>query len=275
MKAAVRVAGRLARPVSLASRRLRPASSWLTLIGWHRIGDAGDGLTTTLDGFRRHLDVLDDWGARVLPLDEAVARLRAGTLPPRAVVLTFDDGYASVVEQAWPILRGRRWPATMFMVSGYLDPGLRLPWDEGCPDAELVRLMSRGQLEEAAVSGLDIGSHTVNHPWLPTRDAGELRRELTDSRAQLEDLLHRRIDSVAYPAGGWTSTVRDAADRAGYTTGITVDRGINTADVDGLTLRRAFAPEAPEDLRLILDGAYSWLRPLDDWRGRNGRGQLS
>ncbi len=271
MKAVVRNAGRVARPLSVASRGLRAPRSWLTLVGWHRFGHVPDGLTTTIDGFRRQLDELDDWGAQVLPLREAVARLEAGTLPARAVVLTFDDGYASVVEQAWPILRDRDLPATLFMVSDYLDPALRLPWDEGSADGELVRLMSRGQLEEAAQSGLDIGSHTVSHPWLPRQDPVGLSHELVDSRAALEDLLQQPVDAVAYPAGGWNEQVRLAAAGAGYRTGITVDRGINTPDVDGLTLRRAFVPEDITDFRLILDGAYTWLRPVDSWRSRHGR----
>lgn len=271
MKAIVRRAGQVARPVSVASRGLRSPESWLTVVGWHRFGAVPDGLTTTIDGFRRQLDELEKWGARVLPLPEAVARLEAGTLPARAVVLTFDDGYASVVEQAWPILHDRGLPASLFMVSDYLDPSLRLPWDEASADADLVRLMSRGQLEEAASSGLHIGSHTVSHPWLPRQDPVGLSRELVDSRAALEDLLQQPVDSVAYPAGGWNAQVRLAAARAGYRTGVTVDRGINTPDVDGLTLRRAFVPEAVVDFRLILDGAYTWLRPVDAWRTRHGR----
>ena len=103
--------------------------------------------------------------------------------------------------------------------------------------------MTRGQLEEAAQSGLDIGSHTVSHPWLPRQDPGRLDRELADSRAALEDLLHRPIDSVAYPAGGWNAEVRDAAAAAGYRTGITVDRGINTAGVR--RARRCVGPSCP------------------------------
>ena len=118
----------------MASRGLRASASWLTIIGWHRFGSAGDGLTTTLDGFRRQLDMLDEWGAEVLSLDDAMTRLEEGALPARAVALTFDDGYASVVEQAWPILHDRGLPASLFVVSGYLDAGLRLPWDEACAD---------------------------------------------------------------------------------------------------------------------------------------------
>jgi peptidoglycan/xylan/chitin deacetylase (PgdA/CDA1 family) len=231
-----------------------------------------DGLTTTPVGFLRHLEVLEQWGASVLPLAEALRLLGEDALPDRAVVLTFDDGYASVVEHAWPILRDRGWPATLYAVSGYLDPAVRLPWDRDHPDAELVRLVSESQLVEAAGSGLHIGSHTHTHPWLPRRGPDQVADELSRSRAHLEDLLGVPVDSVAYPAGGWNRVVRAAADRAGYTSGLTVDRGTNSARTDRLTMHRAFAPEDPEDLRLVLDGAYTWLHPADVWRGRHGRG---
>jgi len=277
VKAGVRAAGRALRPVGVASRRLR-RDPWLTVVGWHRLGGRehiGDGLTTTPDAFRRHLDVLEEWGARVLPLDEALRGLDAGSLPDRAVVLTFDDGYASVVEQAWPLLLERGLPATLFAVSDYLDPTRRLPWDHSHPDGELVRLMSGNQLLEAASSGLHVGSHTRRHSWLPFQSPGSLADELTGSRHQLEDLLGRVVDSVAYPAGGWDERVRAAAERAGYTAGVTVDRGVSTPGLDRLLLRRAFVPEEADELRLILDGAFTWLRPLDQWRHRAGRRDLA
>ena len=97
MRGGVRMLGTAARPIAAGVRRLS-ATPGLTVIGWHRVdGQQSDGLSTGVDDFRRHLDTLDDWGAHVLPLDEAVLALEAGTLPDRAVALTFDDGYASVV----------------------------------------------------------------------------------------------------------------------------------------------------------------------------------
>lgn len=59
----------------------------------------------------------------VLPLREAVARLQAGTLPSRAVCITFDDGYANNFTVAMPILAARQLPATVFVAAGYLDGG--------------------------------------------------------------------------------------------------------------------------------------------------------
>ncbi len=70
--------------------------------------------------------------------------------------------------------------------------------------------------------------------------------------------------------GGWNSTIRDAAAAAGYKIGVTVDRGLNREARDPLALLRSIAPEGVADFGLVLDGAYTWLRPLDSWRARKG-----
>lgn len=266
MKGPTRTIARGVRPLALAGRRLRRENG-LTLIGWHRVdGARTDGLSTGVADFRNHLDALDEADAQVLPLEEAVTRLRAGTLPPRAVALTFDDGYASVLETAWPMLKERGLPATLFVVTGSLVGPMRFWWDDGEVDDARTRLATPDELVEAAGQGLDLGSHTVTHPWLPGLEPALLDQELVESRERLEDLLGRQVRSLAYPTGGWSDTVRDAAARAGYTTGVTVDRGTNTARTHLLELRRSFVPASAVDLRLILDGAYTYLRPLDTWR---------
>jgi len=269
MRAGVRLLGAVARPVATGVRRMA-GTRGLTLIGWHRVDGHSDGLSTGVDDFQRHLDTLDAWGARVLPLDEAVAALGAGTLPPRAVALTFDDGYASVVDTAWPLLRERGLPATLFVVSGCLTTDLRFAWDQHEPAHDRLRLARPDELLDAAASGLDIGSHTATHPWLPRLDADDLKRELVDSRTALAELLGRPVTSLAYPTGGWNPVVRAAAADAGYRLAITVDRGLNTRRTPHLSLRRAFVPTDPADLKLLLDGAYTMLRPLDTWRRRRG-----
>ena len=97
------------------------------------------GVTDMLP-IERHLDLLEERGARVLPLMEAVERLALGSLPSRAVALTFDDGYASVVETAWPMLRKRDMPATLFVCSEYLPGTQRFDWDTTEPVHERHRL---------------------------------------------------------------------------------------------------------------------------------------
>jgi peptidoglycan/xylan/chitin deacetylase (PgdA/CDA1 family) len=269
MNRAVRIAATtVARPIATGARVARRTPR-LTVLGWHRIDDSGSSLSTPVAVFERQLDVLESSGAVVLALTDAVQRLTAHTLPDRAVVLTFDDGYASALERAWPKLRERGLPATLFLVSGYLTGRDRFPWD-AAERGDHTRLADADAVRTAAHDGLDIGSHTVSHSWLPHLSDGGLAVELTESRRAISDLVDRPVDALAYPVGGWDRRVRDAAAAAGYSTAITVDRGVNGPLRDRLALRRSFAPDTVSDFELVMSEALTWLRPLDRWRTRKG-----
>jgi len=100
------------------------ASSLLVLI-YHRVLPARDPLLPDepdAAGFAAQLDVIGSL-FNVLPLAEAVRKLRAGQLPARAVCITFDDGYANNCEVALPILKSRGMPATVFVAPGFLSGG--------------------------------------------------------------------------------------------------------------------------------------------------------
>ena len=75
--------------------------------------------------FRQRLDWLREWNANVLPLAEALDRLRSGSLPPRSVVLTFDDGFYDFYRHAWPLLREFGYPCTLYLTTYYSN--YRLP----------------------------------------------------------------------------------------------------------------------------------------------------
>jgi peptidoglycan/xylan/chitin deacetylase (PgdA/CDA1 family) len=96
----------------------------LTIMIFHRVHRAPDLLADDPDAarFEATLAHVRRW-FNVLPLDEAVAGLAARTLPPRALALTFDDGYADNHDVALPILRRLGLPATFFVATGYLDGG--------------------------------------------------------------------------------------------------------------------------------------------------------
>lgn len=100
------------------------ASSLLVLI-YHRVLPEPDPLLPDepdATGFAAQLDVIGSL-FNVLPLAEAVRRLRAGQLPARAVCITFDDGYANNCEVALPVLKSRDMPATVFVAPGFLSGG--------------------------------------------------------------------------------------------------------------------------------------------------------
>ncbi|CAL1241495.1 polysaccharide deacetylase family protein [Candidatus Methylocalor cossyra] len=177
--------------------------------------------------FRAQMAWLRYAGFRVISLRQAYAALfGAGTVPARSVVLSFDDGYASFADNAYPILREFGYPAVVFAVSGLLGQPARFLADGGVR----APLMSAATLRELASDQIEIGSHTVNHRRL-TRLPPEARRaEIGDSKKALEDLLGRAVDFFCYPSGDYDAIVRDEVAAAGYQAALTCSRGAaNTA----------------------------------------------
>lgn len=129
----------------------------LCVVNYHRVLAAPDPLLESepdVDTFRWQLDLL----ARcfnVLPLHEAVDRLAQGTLPPRAVCITFDDGYRSVHDLALPLLRQFGLPATVFVTSGYV--GEANMWNDRIIEA--VQSLPAGQLD---LSELGLGAYPLH-----------------------------------------------------------------------------------------------------------------
>jgi peptidoglycan/xylan/chitin deacetylase (PgdA/CDA1 family) len=252
---------RVARPAE-GTRLLGPRG--LVVLGYHRIDDSGGGLSVRADHFRAHLDWIQTEGLRVVPLDDRA--VLEGAARPR-VAFTFDDGYASVAESAWPELKARGWPAIVYAVPAYVEGNLRFPWDVAS-DERSARLMDASLLRQLADDGMAVGSHSVTHRYLPGLATREAHAEIRESRRMLEDLLGRGVTSFSYPMGGWNRRLRGFVAGAGYRTAVTVLRGRNGPGRDPLTLRRPVVESDPDDFARILKGYFDFLRPLDWGRER-------
>ena len=127
-------------------------------------------------------------------------------LPPKPVVLTFDDGYADQVRNAAPVLREYGWPAELGLVSTALYLG------DDPPATSLTPEMVQGLLDD----GWGLESHSVNHVDLTRLWGEKLRRELVDSRTRLEELFGVGVDFFCFPGGIYDKRVKLAVRRAGY-----------------------------------------------------------
>lgn len=165
--------------------------------------------------FRRHVECLVEAGATALTVGEVARRLRTGDpLPDRAVAITFDDAFSSVVDRAAPVLLEHGLPATVFAVAGYL--GRTNDWPSqplGVPRRPLAR---GADLAELARAGFEIGSHGIEHTQLTAAGAAVARRELVDSRGVLEDAVGVPVTGFAYPYGARPSGAALAAARSTY-----------------------------------------------------------
>lgn len=165
--------------------------------------------------FRRHVECLVEAGATALTVGELARLLEAGRpLPERAVAITFDDAFGSVVDHAAPVLIEYGLPATVFAVAGYL--GGRNDWPSQPSGVPRRPLAGAADLAELARAGFEIGSHGTAHLPLTSADAAVARRELVDSRQLLEDSLGVPVTSFAYPYGATPSVAALAIARSAY-----------------------------------------------------------
>lgn len=162
----------------------------------------------------------------VLPLREALPRIgRAGLLPRGAVSLTFDDGFASVYDHAWPVLARHALPATVFLVAQTLtETGHAVDWIDTPPPYESETL-TLDQVLEMQQDGVTFESHSSTHADLSRLSYAECLADLRDSRELLESVQHRPVRLLAYPRGRHAPHVHEAAARAGYTHAFTLPEG--------------------------------------------------
>jgi peptidoglycan/xylan/chitin deacetylase (PgdA/CDA1 family) len=174
--------------------------------------------------FATQMAYLASFGYRVLDLDRVLTCLRGDLpIPPRAVALTFDDGYADFIRYALPVLQRHGFPATVYAVSGLV--GQRAEWLREDPKRVIPELMSAAQLREIQSSGIRIGSHTASHPRLAGMSRDRQTRELSESKATLEDLLGERVEHLCYPYGSFDLDAVRAGAEAGYVSATTCLRG--------------------------------------------------
>ena len=212
----------------------------ISILMYHQIGDfrgvsAHRAVYCQRRRFAAQMALLKALRCPVLGMDEVFACLSGDRpIPPRAVALTFDDGYRNFYEEALPVLQRHGFPATVYAIAGAVGETDWLPGD-GLPVAPL---MDAGQLRACRRAGITVGSHALSHVPLAGLPAAALGRELTESRARLEDLLGEPVRHLCYPFGSHDLAAVETAATAGYATGVTCQRARATRAFDPLALPR-------------------------------------
>lgn len=175
-----------------------------------------------------------------------------------AVSITFDDGIENVYRNAVPELVARRIPFTIFVTSGYV--GRQVDWIKNRLEYREERLMTVGQL--MTVSGMehaDIGSHSVNHKDLTAVEDEDARREIADSKKELEKLLNIKISIFSYPFGKYSNNHTLYAKEAGYARTYSIEPKLASSN-EYVIGRFSVSPD-DWDMEFILkiSGSYRWL----------------
>ncbi len=183
---------------------------------YHRFGeDQYPSTSVTLEQFEAHLDYLEENDYQVWPLERVVEHLQSGDpVPDRTAVITIDDAYASVYEEAYPRLRERDLPYIVFVATDPVDQGLSgfMTWE---------------QMREMQEHGATFANHSSTHDYLVRRKDGEsetaywerIREDIRGAQQRLEQELG--ADAIpmlfAYPYGEYNTTVAEIAEELGYT----------------------------------------------------------
>ena len=170
--------------------------------------------------------------------------------PDRRVVLTFDDGFCDVFENALPLLRQHQLRSIAFLVSDLL--GKSNEWQDKSGDVR-EPLMDEIQIREWLAAGQGIGSHTKTHARLTQLSLAAAREEITASKKSLEDRFGVPVEHFCYPYGDWNKAVRDVIMAAGYKTASTTHPGVNTPKTPPFELNRFIARHRTRTLKTILE----------------------
>ena len=211
-------------------------------------------------------------------------------LPPKALVITLDDGHMGNYALL-DVIRRHKVPVTIFLCSSIAGTGRRFWFTRDVPDystedlkklpvAERNRILGEAGQENAGESAgrealsraeilemsayVDFQSHTKLHPNLPQCTAAEAEDEIAGSRRELEETFGFRINALSYPNGDYSARDLRLARAAGYELGITVDAGYNTLTTDPFRLKRLDLNDTAntDEMMAKVSGAWQLLRGL-------------
>jgi len=188
------------------------------ILTFHSLDTSGSVISYSPDEFRQVVEGLLEEGVALVGLDEMLGDGEAGGRP--RALLTFDDGFSSVHEHALPLLAELGVPALLYVVTGWV--GRSNGWPTQGAEAPEFDLMDWSQLRELQAAGIELGSHTVDHPHLADLPEEELERELANSKGQLEDELQQAVRHFSYPYGTYKPSTTEAV-RKHYGTATTTD----------------------------------------------------
>lgn len=239
----------------------------LRVLMYHRITAAPkyDQLIVPPERFAQQLAALTRL-RRVVSLADGLQALRSETLREALVAVTFDDGYLDNLEEAVPILQRYGVPATVFVTAHFCDQTAVHPRyaDEERDGGKHVHL-NWGQVRRLAdLPGIEIGSHTLSHPYLPRVSDEQARTEVQVSRDRIAQELGRPVRFFCYPSGDMGRRERDLVAAAGYDAAVSVAPGCNRPGFDRWAVRRTEVTARDDEraFALKLDGAFDPLHAL-------------
>lgn len=191
----------------------------------HRPAPAAYRLSVAPEAFTEQMELLAAHGFAPVTTAELGRAWRGGEpLPPRPVLITFDDGYEGVHRHALPVLAKHGFVSTLFVSTGWLRGEHEARGAHGAhgTSTALDSMLDWDQVRELAAAGTEIGGHTHTHPQLDQVDDARLRFETLRCREIIAGELGAAPVSFAYPYGYSSRRVRHMVRAAGFAQALAV-----------------------------------------------------
>lgn len=250
----------------------------LRVLMYHKVNDLpGNPVTVPARLFEEQMAQIRDLGYRVVSGDAVLDYFTRGVpLPPKAVLITFDDGYRDNLQNAAPILQSYGYPAVVFVPIGYLDSVRPLPHEEHLVARGILNpTLGWSELAELEAAGIQVESHGISHRPLANLEIDEAAREITLSKLRLEERLGRTVRAFAFVKGSeadYRPVHLSLLKQAGYEVAFTSVSGSNGRRADPLQLHRYnVEPYPTRTFELVLSGACDLIAVKDTVAGWHAR----
>jgi peptidoglycan/xylan/chitin deacetylase (PgdA/CDA1 family) len=183
-------------------------------------------LTVSAKNFEAQLNYLEQEGYEAITLNDLLLNLTVGEpLPPKPIMLTFDDGYADAYTNAFPLLKQFGFTGTFFLITK--------PIDE-----HNVDFLSWAQVKEMHTAGMKFEPHSYDHPDLRNRGYDFLVFQILGPKQAIEARTGEECRFYAYPSGYYDQEVIDVLRSAHFWGAVLTAQGATHTSADAFTLNR-------------------------------------
>lgn len=181
-----------------------PGDVLIPILMYHHVRPyANSEYAVSIDQFKKQMQWLYEEGYQTVSVNDMVTAIQQGKmLPKKSIILTFDDGFMDVYENAYPILTELGYTATMYLIEDVINE---------------PTYVTDQVIEELISAGWELGHHSKSHAYLPS--LMNLDEEVCDSRVRLIERFNQPFDSFAYPFAAKDEKSIQAVKDCGYTSG--------------------------------------------------------